>query len=430
MTIRVQKYGGTSVGSAERIIHVAKRIKKNLEEFQKIVVVVSAMGDTTDELIALASAITKTPSAREMDMLLSTGEQVSIALLSLALHEEGIRAISMTGGMSGIATTAHHRKAKILNIDAGKIEEALKTNQVVIVAGFQGVSEDGSITTLGRGGSDTTAVALAAALGADCCEIYTDVSGVYSSDPRDVPLAKQLSTIDYDEMLEMAKLGAGVLHPRSIEIGRKYGIPIVVRSTFDEGPGTIVKEISQMEKVEVRGVALDDHIARISVTQVPDRPGIAFELFSALANKAVPVDMIIQNLNHADQNDISFTIAEDDLHDALAVCHDFQIHHAPEAEILYKLNTAKLSIIGTGICGHTEVASKLFKTLYEAKVNIEMISTSEIRISCLIDGEQAKMVAARVHTAFDLDQIAEDSNPLSNVAFDANKLKESWVAES
>lgn len=430
MTIRVQKYGGTSVGSAERIMHVAKRIKSNLETFEHLVVVVSAMGNTTDELIQLASAITKTPSAREMDMLLSTGEQVSIALLSLALHEVGVRAISMTGAMSGIATTGHHRKAKILNIDEGRILDALKTNEVVIVAGFQGVSEDGSITTLGRGGSDTTAVALAAALGADCCEIYTDVSGVYSTDPRDVPLARQLETIDYDEMLEMAKLGAGVLHPRSVEIGRKYGIPIIVRSTFDDGPGTVVKEISAMEKVEVRGVALDDHIARITVTKVPDRPGIAFELFSALASKSVPVDMIIQNLNHADQNDISFTIAEDDLHDALAVCHEFQIHHAAEAEILYKLNTAKLSIIGTGICGHTEIASKLFKTLYEAKVNIEMISTSEIRISCLIDREQAKTVAARVHSAFDLDKDQELISPLQNPTFDANKLKEAWVAES
>lgn len=430
MTIRVQKYGGTSVGSAERIMHVAKRIKQNLELFEHLVVVVSAMGNTTDELIQLASAITKTPSAREMDMLLSTGEQISIALLSMALHEEGVRAISMTGAMSGIATTGHHRKAKILNIDEGKILDALKTHQVVIVAGFQGVSEDGSITTLGRGGSDTTAVAIAAALGADCCEIYTDVSGVYSTDPRDVPMAKQLEAIDYDEMLEMAKLGAGVLHPRSIEIGRKYGIPIIVRSTFDDGPGTVVKEISAMEKVEVRGVALDDHIARITVTHVPDRPGIAFELFSALASKSVPVDMIIQNLNHADQNDISFTIAEDDLHDALAVCHDFQIHHAAEAEILYKLNTAKLSIIGTGICGHTEVASKLFKTLYEAQVNIEMISTSEIRISCLIDRDQAKAVAARVHSAFDLDKDQELISPLQNASFDANKLKEAWVAES
>lgn len=405
MKLRVQKYGGTSVGSAERILKVAKRIKNDLESVDHLVVVVSAMGDTTDDLIRLAHSITKSPSPREMDMLLSTGEQVSIALLSMALQAEGIRAISMTGGMSGIETTGHHRKAKILNIDDVRIKEALKVNEVVIVAGFQGVTEDGAITTLGRGGSDTTAVALAAALGADLCEIYTDVSGVYSSDPRDVAKARQLLEIDYDEMLEMAKLGAGVLHPRSVEIGRKYSIPIVVRSTFNNEKGTLIKEIGTMEKVEVRGVALDDHIARISVTQVPDRPGIAFELFSALALKSVPVDMIIQNLNHNDQNDISFTISEDDLVDALEVCESFQNTHAPHSEILYKLNTAKLSIIGTGICGHTEVASKLFKTLYEAQVNIEMISTSEIRISCLIDRNQAKDVAVMVHSAFELDAV-------------------------
>lgn len=403
MALYVQKFGGSSVASPERIQHVASRIQRTVLSGHKLVVVVSAMGDTTDDLIHLAKAISNNPSPREMDMLLSTGEQVSIALLSIALHEIGVSSISMTGAMSGIETSLHHRKAKITNIDTKRLQDALKQYQVVIVAGFQGMTPNGEITTLGRGGSDTTAVAIAAALGANCCEIYTDVSGVYSSDPRLVPRAKKLDVIDYDEMLEMAKLGAGVLHPRSVEIGRKYKIPIVVRSTFDNLEGTIVKEVSQMEQVEVRGVALDDDIARISVTAVPDQPGIAFNLFSALAAKSIAVDMIIQNLNRNEHNDISFTIGQDDLLEALQVCQAFCERFAPEAQILHDAHTAKLSIIGTGICGHAEVASKLFKTLYEAGVNIEMISTSEIRISCLIDAAAAKSVAKLVHEAFELD---------------------------
>lgn len=403
MSLLVQKFGGSSVANPDRIKHVASRISKSVKEGNQLVIVVSAMGDKTDELLSLAGALSAHPSPREMDMLLSTGEQVSIALLSIALHEIGISAISMTGAMSGIVTSLQHRKAKITNIDTERLQEALTQHAVVIVAGFQGVTPDGQITTLGRGGSDTTAVAIAAALGADLCEIYTDVSGVYTTDPRVVQTAQQLKVIDYDEMLEMAKLGAGVLHPRSVEIGRKYHIPIVVRSTFDEDPGTIVKEVDKMEQVEVRGIAIDDDIARISVTEVPDEPGIAFGLFSALAAKAVTVDMIIQNLNHANHNDISFTINKDDLQDALEVCEVFCRGSAPNAKILHNSNTAKLSIIGTGISGHTEVASKLFKTLYDAKVNIEMISTSEIRISCLIDSDAARSVANQVHTAFGLD---------------------------
>lgn len=403
MALYVQKYGGSSVASPERIQHVATRIQKSVAAGNQLVVVVSAMGDTTDELIHLAKAISHNPSPREMDMLLSTGEQVSIALLSIALHEIGVSSISMTGAMSGIETSLHHRKAKITNIDTQRLQTALKHYQVIIVAGFQGMTPEGEITTLGRGGSDTTAVAIAASLGASCCEIYTDVSGVYSSDPRLVPKAKKLDVIDYDEMLEMAKLGAGVLHPRSVEIGRKFKIPIVVRSTFDELDGTIVKEVNQMEQVEVRGVALDDDIARISVTAVPDQPGIAFNLFSALAAKSIAVDMIIQNLNRNEHNDISFTVGQDDLQESLEVCRAFCDHFAPEAQILHDAHTAKLSIIGTGICGHAEVASKLFKTLFEAGVNIEMISTSEIRISCLIDAEAAKQVAKLVHEAFGLE---------------------------
>ncbi len=428
MEIVVQKYGGSSVANPERIKHIAKRIECALKIYPKLVVVVSAMGDTTDELIHLANAVSQKPPAREMDMLMSTGEQVSIALLSMALDDIGIRSISMTGPMCGIKTSSEHRKAKIESIDALKIKAVLSVHDVVIVAGFQGLSADGHITTLGRGGSDTTAVALAAALKAIKCEIYTDVVGVFTSDPRLVPKAQKIDLIDYDEMLEMAKLGAGVLHPRSVEIGRKFGIPIVVCSSFETVSGTVVREVLQMEKVDVRGVALDKDIARISVTQVPDRPGIAFELFRALAEKSVPIDMIIQNLNHAEQNDISFTVSSDDLSDALFVTQNFCQVFAPEASVLHNQATAKLSIIGTGISGHTDIAAKLFKTLYELHINIEMISTSEIRISCLIDNTHATTACQKVHAAFGLD--LEDTTCSKSKALDPHALFHHWSAES
>lgn len=427
MGLLVQKYGGSSVATPERIQHVAKRIKEDVESGNHIAVVVSAMGDTTDELIKLAKAVSHRPSAREMDMLMATGEQVSIALLAMALQDLGVKAMSLTGWMSGIMTDSNHRKASIDTIETQRLRQSLLSHEVVIVAGFQGLSPEGNITTLGRGGSDTTAVAIAAALGASLCEIYTDVDGVYTTDPRLCPSAVRLASIDYDEMLELARLGAGVLHPRSVEIARNYKLPVAVRSTFSESGGTIVKEVSELEKVLVRGIALDDDIARLTVTEVPDRPGIAFALFSALAEKSVPVDMIIQNLNHLSKNDISFTVSRDDLNDALDVTKAFCLAVAPEAGISSTVEVAKLSIVGTGMSGHTEVAATLFKCLYEHGVNIEMISTSEVRISCLISSHDATDVVSSVHQAFELDKLmsihpSPELDPLA--------LKLAWQPES
>lgn len=427
MSLLVQKYGGSSVASPDRIRHVAKRIQREVQGGHHLAIVLSAMGDTTDELIALANAVSSKPSARELDMLMSTGEQVSIALLAMALEDLGIKAMSLTGWMSGIMTNSKHRKASIDSIETQRLRQSLLTHDVVIVAGFQGLSPEGNITTLGRGGSDTTAVALAAALGASLCEIYTDVDGVYTTDPRLCPNAVRLEMIDYDEMLEMARLGAGVLHPRSVEIARNYRLPIAVRSTFSDFGGTIVKEVSDLEKVLVRGIALDDDIARLTVTEVPDRPGIAFALFSALAEKSVSVDMIIQNLNHLSKNDISFTIAKDDLKEATEVIKNFCVEVAPEAGISSSTDVAKLSIVGTGMSGHTEVAATLFKCLFDHGVNIEMISTSEVRISCLIANPAAASIVSAVHQAFELDKLmAIEPDP----ALDPIALKLAWQAES
>lgn len=427
MSLLVQKYGGSSVASPKHIRHVAQRIQKEVAAGHHLAVVLSAMGDTTDDLIALANAVSSKPSARELDMLMATGEQVSIALLAMALEDLGLKAMSLTGWMSGIMTNSRHRKASIDSIETQRLRQCLLTHDVVIVAGFQGLSPEGNITTLGRGGSDTTAVALAAALGASLCEIYTDVDGVYTTDPRLCSQAVRLELIDYDEMLEMARLGAGVLHPRSVEIARNYKLPIAVRSTFSDFGGTLVKEVSDLEKVRVRGIALDDGIARLTVTEVPDRPGIAFALFSALAEKSVAVDMIIQNLNHASKNDISFTVAKDDLNEAKEVITAFCASAAPQAGISASTDIAKLSIVGTGMSGHTEVAATLFRCLFEEGVNIEMISTSEVRISCLIDAAAASTVVTAVHQAFELDKlmaIAPDPN------LDPVALKLAWQPES
>lgn len=400
MSLIVQKYGGTSVADAERIARVAERIAKIHRAGHAVVVVVSAMGDTTDRLLSLAHEIQPNPKPRELDMLLATGEQVSIALLAMALDHIGVSVVSYTGGMSGIVTEEVHKKARISSITPDRVKESLALGQVAIVAGFQGVTEAGDITTLGRGGSDTTAVALAAALQADCCEIYTDVTGVYTADPRLVPEAYQLKAIQYDEMLEMARLGASVLHPRSVELASKYAIPLYVKSSFTEAEGTCICQEVPMEKVVVRGISLDDHIARLSVAKVPDRPGVAFALFSELARKHIAIDMILQNLNHADTNDISFTVSKDDLPEAIAVCQSFLKHYGPECELDVKADVAKLSLVGTGITSSADVASKLFGTLYELEINIDMISTSEIKISCIIDAECAQAAYQRLHQVF------------------------------
>lgn len=403
-SIIVQKYGGTSVGSAERIMKVAERIVALKRSGKQPVVVVSAMGDMTDELVEKARSINPSPSSREMDMLLSTGEQISISLLAMAIerHQEGV--VSFTGGQSGIITDNVHKKARIAKINPDRILEAINSNQIVIVAGFQGITENGDITTLGRGGSDTTAVALAAALNAEACEIYTDVSGVYTADPRLVPSARQLKEISYDEMLELARLGAKVLHPRSVELASKYNIPLVVKSSFENSEGTRVTGVKNMEQLFIRGASLDSNIAKISVIELPDKPGIAFQLFSKLAAQQVHVDMIFQNLNHDKVNDISFTVDEDDMEKAIEIASDFS-QEVQAKSILFDTNVTKLSIVGTGISGNADVAARLFGALYELGINIQMISTSEIKISCILNQDDGERALRHIHDVFNLDKI-------------------------
>ncbi len=403
MNIIVQKFGGTSVGSVDRIKNVAKRAIETKEKGYDTVIVVSAMGKTTDQLIALAKEMHTNPPKRELDMLLATGEQTSIALLAMAIDGMGYKAVSLTGYQGGIVTNDFYSKAKIDSIDPKRIKDELAEDKIVIIAGFQGASLSHDITTLGRGGSDTTAVALAVALDAKKCEIYTDVLGIYTSDPRLVPTAKLLKTISYDELLEMAMLGAGVMHPRSVELARKNNMPLVVRSTFDyENEGTEIIEVKNMEKAQVRGVTLDEDIVRISVPNVPDRPGIAYKLFSSLINLNVHIDMILQNLNHDGFNDISFTVPVDDFETILPTIEAF-VDEVGASPILVKKDVAKLSIVGTGITSDVKIASGLFGKIYELGINIEMISTSEIKISCIISQSQAKQALDEVHKYFELN---------------------------
>lgn len=400
MALLVQKFGGSSVADATCIQRVAKRIVATKKQGHDLIIVVSAMGDTTDHLLDLAFSINPNPDHRELDMLLSTGEQVSIALLAMAIQGLGQRVISLTGAMSGIVTENVHKKARIESIEPSRVMNAILDDTIVIVAGFQGVTEDGNITTLGRGGSDTTAVALAIATCADRCEIFTDVDGVYTADPRRVKSAKKIETLQYDEMLELAKLGAGVLHPRSVELAQKNNMPLVVRSSFTDEQGTLILEEESMEKVIVRGVSLDDQIARISVTHIPDRPGVAFALFSKLAQKHIGIDMILQNLNHESTNDLSFTVSRDDLSDAIAVSEDFLKDYLGAGALDVRENVAKLSIVGTGITSSAEIASRLFGALYDLGINIDMISTSEIKISCIISKEHADLAYQKIHDVF------------------------------
>ncbi|GAU77335.1 aspartate kinase [Fusibacter sp. 3D3] len=403
--IIIQKYGGSSVANAERIQRVANHIIEQKKKGFNPVVVVSAMGDSTDHLIELAKSITATPSSREMDMLLSTGEQISISLLAMAIESKGYKAISLTGYQCGIQTDPYYSKAKINEIITDRILSEINEDKIVIVAGFQGISKNGDITTLGRGGSDTTAVALAVALNAKLCEIYTDVKGIYTADPRSVKEACLIQTISYDEMLELAKLGAKVMHPRSVELARKNNMKLVVRSSFElDHPGTIIKEVKCMEKAQVRGVTLDDNIVRLTVSSVPDKPGIAYKMFSALAAQNVHIDMIIQNLNHNDLNDISFTIPKDELAHVKPTIDAF-IKEVEANELLIKTDVAKLSIVGTGITSDATIASGLFGALYQLGINIEMISTSEIKISCIIDEKQATEALSEIHNFFELNKV-------------------------
>ena len=402
----VQKYGGTSVGTPDRIRAVARRLIARRAAGDDVVAVVSAMGHVTDELVDLASAVCKTPPDREMDMLLSTGEQVSIALLAMAIHAEGHDAISFTGPQVGIVTDPVHGKAKIQEVRGDRILEALAEGKIVIVAGFQGATADGQITTLGRGGSDTTAVAVAAGTDADVCEIYTDVDGVFTADPRIVPRARKLDSIDYEAMLEMAASGAGVLQLRSVEFARNHGVVIHCRSSFNDNPGTIVKEAdSTMEQAIISGVTHDTSEAKVTIRDVPDRPGVAAFVFTRMAESNVNVDMIIQNVSEDGRTDISFTSPKTDLVRAK------QAAEAVVAELEARTwsvdeSVAKISLVGAGMKTHPGVAAKMFSTLAEAGVNIDMISTSSIRISCVIEGDKVGTAVRALHTSFGLDSEA------------------------
>ena len=399
----VQKYGGTSVGNPERIKNVASRVAKYRGQGDQVVVVVSAMSGVTDNLIKLAKEIMPLPSEREMDMLLATGEQTTIALTAIAIHALGIPAVSLTGAQAGILTDGVHTKAKIKNITPQQVHALLDAGNVVIVAGFQGQTPDGQITTLGRGGSDLTAVALASALKADLCQIYTDVDGVYTADPRIVPNARKLKEISYDEMLELASLGAKVMQSRSVEFAKKFGVVFEVRSSLNDNPGTIVKEETpSMEDVVIRGVSLDKNQAKVTLVAVPDLPGVAARIFKALADATINVDMIVQNVSHgsgAPATDLSFTVDKPDLLKARKVIEELK------AEIGYRdaiadENIGKLSIVGVGMRSHSGVAAKMFETLAREGVNIDMISTSEIKISVVIDLAKGEHAMKTLHAAF------------------------------
>jgi aspartate kinase len=403
MALIVQKYGGTSVGNPDRIKNVAARVARYRAAGDQVVVVVSAMSGVTDGLIKMAREIMPLPTEREMDMLLATGEQTTIALTAMALQSIGVKAVSLTGAQAGIVTDGVHTKAKIQNITPKKIHEYLNAGQVVIVAGFQGQTAEGQITTLGRGGSDLTAIALAAALKASLCQIYTDVDGVYTADPRVVPTARKMDEISYDEMLELASLGAKVMQSRSVEFAKKFGVIFEVRSSLNDNPGTIVKEETKnMEDVVIRGVSLDKNQAKVTLVGVPDRPGVASRIFNALADAAVNVDMIVQNVSHGagvQATDLSFTVDKPDLLKAQKVIESLK------TEIGYSMVSAdekigKLSIVGVGMRSHSGVAAKMFETLAKEGVNIDMISTSEIKISVVISLARGDAAMKAVHAAF------------------------------
>ncbi len=404
MGLIVQKYGGTSVANAQRIFNVASRIIKEYECGNSVVVVVSAQGDTTDDLIAKAAEINENPSRREMDMLLSTGEQISIALLAMAIEKLGYHATSLTGHQAGIITNSSYSKAKIKSIETERLFRELDKKNIVIVAGFQGWNKYEDITTLGRGGSDTTAVALAAALKADLCEIYTDVDGVYTADPRIVKNASKLEDISYDEMLELASLGANVLHNRSVEMAKKYGVNLVVRSSLNNSNGTIVKEVVNVEKMLIRGVARDNDIARISVMGVADKPGTAFRLFSILAKEKISIDVILQSIGRDETKDISFTVKKSDLDKALEVINN-NLAIIDAKEVKYSDKYSKVSVVGAGMVNNPGVASTMFEALFDEDINIHMITTSEMKISVLVDIKYADRAVNAIHEKFKLGDI-------------------------
>ena len=399
MGLIVQKFGGTSVKDRSRIFNVARIVMNTRNEGNDVVVVVSAQGDTTDDLIKKAAEITSDPSHREMDMLLATGEQISISLLAMALQELGVPSISLTGWQAGFNTDRAYTRARIKRLDTERVESELARNRVVVVAGFQGLNRSEDITTLGRGGSDTSAVALAAALHADRCQIFTDVEGVYTADPRKIPKATKLKEISFDEMLELASLGAQVLNNRSVELAKKYNVELEVISSINPVPGTIVKEESQVEGMLIKGVAKDNDVAVISVLGVPDVPGMSFKVFSLLAQKNINVDIILQSSGRDGNKDVVFTVPLGDAETALATLENNKKRFGG-GDISVDKTCAKVSIVGAGMQSHPGVASKMFETLYENNINIQMIATSEIKLSVIIKKEEADRAVAAVHDAF------------------------------
>jgi len=402
MSVIVKKFGGTSVGDTTKIKNVAKQIIRAIELGHQVVVVVSAMGGSTDRLIALAEEISSSPPERELDVLLSTGEQVSIALLAMAVSELGYEAISLTGNQVGILTDGFYSNARIVSINNARILTELDLGKVVILAGFQGVTIDDEITTLGRGASDTTAVAVAASLGAERCEIYTDVDGIFTADPQTVKNARKLDQITHEEMLEMAGLGAKVLHSRSVELAQKFEVPLAVRSSFHQGEGTIiVKESEMMERVVVSGVTSNKDQAKISLIGIEDKPGVAAKVFQAVAERKINIDMIIQNIGHDGTTDLSFTVSEKDLSSTVDIIEEVR-RQIKIVTVETDSNISKVSVVGIGMVSHVGIAAKMFSALAIENINIQMISTSEIKISCVIDQSQTEKAVQMVHDSFDL----------------------------
>ncbi len=399
MALIVQKFGGTSVRDAERIDNVAEIITSAYKDGNDVVAVVSAQGDTTDDLIAKAAEVNQRPSKREMDMLLSSGEQISAALLAMAIERMGYPVVSLLGWQAGFDTTSDYGNARIKRIDASRVKKELDKRRIVIITGFQGVNRYGDMTTLGRGGSDTSAVAMAAAMHADLCQIYTDVDGVYTADPRKIPGAKKLSCITYDEMLELASLGAQVLHNRSVEMAKKYNIELEVLSSLTRARGTIVKEENSVEQMLISGVAKDDNIARISIIGVPDKPGLAFKIFSKLSSKGTNVDIILQSIGRNGTKDISFTVEKNRMEDTIELLKEYT-EKLGASSLVADDNVSKVSIVGAGMESHPGVAAEMFEALFSRNVNIQMISTSEIKISVLVHKSDSDRAVEAIHAKF------------------------------
>ena len=401
MGLIVQKYGGSSVANAERVKNVANRVTETYNAGNSVVVVVSAQGDTTDDLIALAMELNQNPSKREMDMLMSSGEQISMSLLAMAIEQLGFPVVSLTGWQAGVDTTSASGNARIKKINTERLQSELDKKKIVIVAGFQGIDKYDNVTTLGRGGSDTSAVALAVALHADKCEIYTDVDGVYTADPRIVKTAKKLDEITYDEMLELASLGANVLHNRSVEMAKKYNLKLELKSSFERIDGTVVKERCDVEKMLIRGVTRDNDVAKIALIELADEPGVAFKVFSSLAKEGINVDVILQSIGRTNSKDISFTVTKGNLARALEILEENK-SMLGAGKIVHNDELSKVSIVGAGMVNNAGVAATMFEALFDAGINIHMISTSEIKVSVLIDRKDAERAVVSIHDKFEI----------------------------